>query len=64
MISWGTKKQNIVALSTIKVEYVDVAYYCAQLLWIKQQLEDLCVFTDCVPLLCDKISSLNMAKNP
>ena len=40
LISWGTKKQNSVALSTAEVEYVVVASFCAQLLWIKQRLED------------------------
>ncbi|XP_070019982.1 secreted RxLR effector protein 161-like [Nicotiana sylvestris] len=36
LISWGTRKQNSVALSTTKVKYVVVASCCAQLLWIKQ----------------------------
>nr|XP_009766369.1 PREDICTED: uncharacterized protein LOC104217756 [Nicotiana sylvestris] len=36
---------------------------CAQLLWIKQQLKDFRVYTDCVPLLCDNTSALSMAKN-
>ncbi|XP_070042732.1 secreted RxLR effector protein 161-like [Nicotiana tomentosiformis] len=64
LISWGTGKQNSVALSTAEAEYVAVASCCAQLLWIKQQLEDFSVFSDCVPLLCDNTSALNMAKNP
>ncbi|XP_075088374.1 secreted RxLR effector protein 161-like [Nicotiana tabacum] len=63
-ISWGTKKQNSVALSTAEAEYVAAASCCAQLLWIKQQLEDFSVFSDCVLLLCDNISALNMANNP
>ncbi|XP_070015162.1 secreted RxLR effector protein 161-like [Nicotiana sylvestris] len=36
LISWGTRKQNSVALSTTKAKYVAAASYCAQLLWIKQ----------------------------
>nr|XP_033508235.1 secreted RxLR effector protein 161-like [Nicotiana tomentosiformis] len=48
----------------ISWEYVEDASCCAQLLWIKQQLEDFGVFSDCVPLLCDNTSALNMAKNP
>nr|XP_016438006.1 PREDICTED: uncharacterized mitochondrial protein AtMg00810-like [Nicotiana tabacum] len=51
LISWGTRKQNSVALSTAKAEYVASASCCAQLLWIKQQLEDFGMFSDCVPLL-------------
>ncbi|XP_070017094.1 secreted RxLR effector protein 161-like [Nicotiana sylvestris] len=36
LISWGTRKQNSVALSTTEAEYVAAASCCAQLLWIKQ----------------------------
>ncbi|XP_019258692.1 PREDICTED: uncharacterized protein LOC109236907 [Nicotiana attenuata] len=50
LISWGTRKQNSVALSTTEVEYVAVASCCANLLWIKQQLEDFGVFSDCVTI--------------
>nr|XP_016504788.1 PREDICTED: uncharacterized mitochondrial protein AtMg00810-like [Nicotiana tabacum] len=35
LISWGTKKQNSVTLSTAEAEYVAAASCCAQLLWIK-----------------------------
>nr|XP_016510565.1 PREDICTED: uncharacterized mitochondrial protein AtMg00810-like [Nicotiana tabacum] len=45
LISWGTRKQNFVLLSIVEVEYVVVASCCAQLLWIKQQLEDFRVDT-------------------
>ena len=36
LISWATRKQNSVALSTAEAEYVAAASCCAQLLWIKQ----------------------------
>ncbi|XP_069146006.1 secreted RxLR effector protein 161-like [Solanum lycopersicum] len=45
--SWGTKKQNSVALSTAEVEYVVVTSCCAQLLWIKKQLEDFGMLNFC-----------------
>ncbi|XP_070042942.1 secreted RxLR effector protein 161-like [Nicotiana tomentosiformis] len=64
LISWGTRKQNSVAFSTTEAKYVAAASCCAQLKWIKQQLEDFEVFSDCVQLLCDNTSALNMAKNP
>ncbi|XP_049405078.1 secreted RxLR effector protein 161-like [Solanum stenotomum] len=37
LISWGSKKQNSVALSTTKDEYVAAASCCAQLLWTMDQ---------------------------
>ncbi|XP_070017566.1 secreted RxLR effector protein 161-like [Nicotiana sylvestris] len=40
LISWGTIKPNSIALSTTKAEYVVAVFCYAQLLWIKQQLED------------------------
>ncbi|XP_070020511.1 secreted RxLR effector protein 161-like [Nicotiana sylvestris] len=64
LISRGTRKQNSVALSTAEAEYVVVTSCCAQLLWIKQQLEDFGVLTESMPFLCDNTSALNMAKNP
>ncbi|XP_047257502.1 secreted RxLR effector protein 161-like [Capsicum annuum] len=36
LITWSTKKQNSVALSTAEAEYVAAGSYCGQLLWIKQ----------------------------
>ncbi|XP_070009899.1 secreted RxLR effector protein 161-like [Nicotiana sylvestris] len=63
LISWGTKKQNSVALSTAEAECVAAASCCAQILWIKQQLEEFGVLTEIVPLLCDNTNALYMAKN-
>ncbi|XP_047259317.1 secreted RxLR effector protein 161-like, partial [Capsicum annuum] len=40
LITWSTKKQNSVALSTTEAEYFAAGSYSAQLLWIKQQLMD------------------------
>jgi hypothetical protein len=33
-VSWSSKKQNSVALSTVEVEYVAADSCCAQLLWM------------------------------
>ncbi|XP_070009914.1 secreted RxLR effector protein 161-like [Nicotiana sylvestris] len=64
LFSWGTRKQNLVPLSIAEAEYVAATSYCAQLLWIKQQLEDFGVLTESVTLLCDNTGALNMTKNP
>ncbi|XP_070007932.1 secreted RxLR effector protein 161-like [Nicotiana sylvestris] len=45
LISWGTRKQNSVALSIAEAKYVATASCYAQLLWIKRQLEDFGVNT-------------------
>jgi len=45
LVSWATKKQHSVAMSTAEAEYVVATSCCAQLLWIKQQLKDFCIDT-------------------
>ncbi|XP_073525657.1 uncharacterized protein [Phyllobates terribilis] len=40
LVSWGSCKQNSVAMSTTEVEYIAAASCCAQLIWLKQQLTD------------------------
>lgn len=45
LISWSSKKQNYVALSTIETEYIAEGACCAQLLWIRKTLRDfICEF--------------------
>ena len=39
LISWFSKKQHSVALSTTEAEYIATGSCCAQVLWMKQQME-------------------------
>jgi hypothetical protein len=64
LVSWSSKKQNFVALSTNEVEYVGASACCAQLLWMRLTVRDFgCKFSK-VPLLCDNESAINLANNP
>jgi len=63
LISWHKKKQACEALSTAEAEYIAVGSCCAQILWLKQQLEDLGLKISKVPLLCDNTSAINLTKN-
>jgi len=63
LISWHSKKQVCVALSTVEAEYIVVGSCCAQIFWIKQQLEDFRIKISKVPLLCDNTSTINLTKN-
>ena len=40
LVSWASKKQHSVALSTTEAEYVAAGSCTAQVLWIKDQLQD------------------------
>jgi hypothetical protein len=63
-VSWASKKQNSVALSTAETEYIAASHCCAQLLWMRQTLRDYGYKLSKVPLLCDNESAIRMADNP
>ena len=62
-MSWSSKKQTPVALSTAEAEYVVAGHYCAQLLWMRQTLRDFGYHLSKVPLLCDNESAIRLADN-
>jgi hypothetical protein len=64
LVSWASKKQNSVALSTAEAEYVAAAHCCAQLLWMRQTLKDYGYTLNRIPLLCDNESAIKIAENP
>jgi hypothetical protein len=63
-VSWASKKQNSVALSTAEAAYVAAGHCCTQLLWMRQTLRDYGYKLTKVPLLCDNESAICMANNP
>jgi hypothetical protein len=64
MVSWSSKKQTSIALSTVEVEYVAAGQCYAQLLWMRQTLRDFGYNLSKVPLLCDNESTIRLANNP
>jgi len=40
LISWASKRQATIAMSTTEAEYILAASCCTQQLWMKHQLED------------------------
>jgi hypothetical protein len=64
LVSWSSKKQTSVALSTAEAEYVAAGQCCAQLLWMRQTLRYFGYNLSKVPLLCDNESAILMADNP
>ncbi|KAK6149771.1 hypothetical protein DH2020_017296 [Rehmannia glutinosa] len=64
LVSWFSKKQNCVSLSTAEVEYIFAVFCCIQLLWIKQTLANYKCSFENVPIFCDNMSAINIAQNP
>jgi hypothetical protein len=63
LVSWSSKKHNLVALSTAEAKYIAAGVCCAQLLCMKQMLSDFgCEFSK-IPLLCDNESAIKLANN-
>jgi len=64
LISWNSKKQAYVALSTVEAKYIATGHACAQSIWLKHQLMDYSVKLEKVLLYCDNTSAINLTKNP
>jgi hypothetical protein len=60
LVSWASKKQNSIALSTAEVEYIAEGHCYAQLLWMRQTLRDYDYKLSKVTLLCDNESAIRM----
>eukprot|EP00253_Pinus_taeda_P022525 PITA_22525 len=65
LVSWFSKKQSSIALSTTEAEYVAAASCCTQLLWMMQTLQDIQITcTPPISILCDNTNAINSSKNP
>ena len=65
LISWGCKKQRVVALSTCEAEYIALAMACQEAKFLAQLLSDLsCKDKSCVMIYVDNQSAIALAKNP
>ena len=64
-ISWSSKKQPTVALSSIEAEYKGVAMATCEVAWLQKLLTDLGQSVhDAIVIYCDNISSIMLANNP
>ncbi|MCH85254.1 putative gag-pol polyprotein [Trifolium medium] len=64
LISWFSKKQNCVSLSTAEAEYIAAGSSCSQLVWMKQMMKEYNVDQNAITLYCDNLSAINISKNP
>ncbi|GJR91241.1 retrovirus-related pol polyprotein from transposon TNT 1-94 [Tanacetum coccineum] len=63
-VSWVSKLQSVVAMSTTKAKYVAAAQSCKEAVWLKMLLEELGYKQEKITLFCDNQSALYLAMNP
>ncbi|KAH9706497.1 hypothetical protein KPL70_012225 [Citrus sinensis] len=63
-VSWVSKLQTVVALSTTEAEYMAATQACKEAIWIQRLLEELGHKQQKIPVFCDSQSALHIARNP
>ena len=65
LISWKSKKQDIVARSSAEAEYRAMALATCELIWLKHLLQELRFGKDeQMKLICDNQAALHISSNP
>nr|GEY28714.1 protein reticulata-related 1, chloroplastic [Tanacetum cinerariifolium] len=64
LVSWMSKKQNCTAMSSAEAEYVALSARCAQVMWMRTQLQDYGFNYNKIPLYCDSHSAIAISCNP
>eukprot|EP00253_Pinus_taeda_P034813 PITA_34813 len=64
-ISWMSRKQKSVALSTVKAEYIAASMASCEAVWLRKLFSELFRFTlDTTVILCDNQSGILLSENP
>ena len=62
-VTWQSRLQRCVALSTIEAEFISITEACKELLWVKKFLQELGVVQDKYILFVDSQSAIYHGKN-
>ena len=64
MITWCSKKQPTMALSSIEAKYKGAVVVTCKAIWLKRPLKDLWVeVSDPTMIYCHNLSNIQLAKN-
>nr|GEV12180.1 retrovirus-related Pol polyprotein from transposon TNT 1-94 [Tanacetum cinerariifolium] len=61
LVSWMSKKQNCTAMSSVEAEHVVLSTSCAQVMWMKTQLQGYGFNYNKIPLYCDSQAKYQLA---
>nr|GEV02480.1 retrovirus-related Pol polyprotein from transposon TNT 1-94 [Tanacetum cinerariifolium] len=64
LVSWMSKKWNYTAMSSAEAEYVVLSANCAQVMWMRTQLQDYGFNYNNIPLYYDSQSAISISCNP
>ncbi|GKC52420.1 retrovirus-related pol polyprotein from transposon TNT 1-94 [Tanacetum coccineum] len=64
LVSWSSKKQDCIAMSTAKAEYVSLSACCAQVIWMRTQLLDYGYKYNRISMYYDSKSAIAISCNP
>nr|GEU58135.1 integrase, catalytic region, zinc finger, CCHC-type, peptidase aspartic, catalytic [Tanacetum cinerariifolium] len=64
LVSWSSKKQDCMMLSTTEAEYVSLSACCAQVLWMRTQLTDYGFHFNKILIYCDSKLAIAISCNP
>ena len=64
LISWMSKKQNSISLSTAEAEYIVAGSCCTKLLWMQKLFYDYYICQEHLIIYCDNTNAINISKNP
>nr|GEU51503.1 hypothetical protein [Tanacetum cinerariifolium] len=64
LVGWMSKKQNCTAMSSAKAEYVALSARCAQVMWMRTQLQDYGFNYNKILMYCDSQSATAISCNP
>jgi hypothetical protein len=65
MMSWASRKQNFVALSTAEAEYIAACDACTEAVWLRKSVFGLLdQVLDSTVIYCDDQSSVKLSENP
>ncbi|GJV74742.1 retrovirus-related pol polyprotein from transposon TNT 1-94 [Tanacetum coccineum] len=63
LVSWSSKRQKSVAISSTEAEYIVMYGCCAQILWMRSQLTDYGIGFNKIPMYCDNKSAIALCCN-